>query len=491
MKFYLAIDLKDNGGIFTIGEYSDIKLKTISFGSFINTPYSNDSGTYWDVNHIFSEIKKGIARAVRIFGEDLVSIGITAWGNDFGLLDQDGELLQDPLSHYGQDNRDIHKELHQLIPEKTLFEITACNSTHLTTLCQLLALKTKNPDLIKKAKGFLCIPDIFNYWLTGIQTCDKTMASTTQLYHPNDNTWATQLIEAINIDPDIFPPIKPPGSILGTIQESLQDELGILHNLQVVIPGCHDSACATAAIPNPGGNFAYLCSGTWHILGINIKKAITTEQAMRGGFTNESGVDPSINLLRVTRGHWALEQCQHTWKKEDGEKTSWDDISEMALNGTPFFSVIDITAPCFQQIGNMPEILKTYCKKTEQPIPETREDIARIFMEGMALHRRKTVTDLEPLADQKIYSLLVAGSGARNHTVNIFTANALRRKVVAGPFEAESTGNLIMQMIAMGDVSTVSEGKKLIKNSTISVEYNPTNEHGWDEAYEKMLALAI
>lgn len=489
MKFYLAIDLKDKGGTFTVGEFSDIKLNTIHLGSFKQQPYLEGDIHYWDINYIYDEIKKGIARAVKIFGSDLISIGITTWGNDFGLLDENDELLQDPMSHIGQDNRSVVEQFHSLIPEDTLYEITADCGSDLSSLFQLLGIKKRNPQLLEKAKCFLMIPSIINYWLTGIKTIDKTMASTTQLYYPNANEWSTQLIGAIGLPVDIFPKLTPPGTILGPIQESVRDELGISHELKVVVPGAHDSACTTASIPSLGGNFAYLSSGTWSILGVNIDKPIVSKRALKKGFTNESGVDRSVNLLRVARGHWALEQCRKSWAAEDGQSTSWEDIACMALVGTPFSAVIDITDPCFQKVGNMTEILADYCKRTGQNAPQTREDIARVFMEGMALQRKRTVMDLEPLINQRIYSILVAGSGAQNHALNIFTANALNRRVIAGPFSATAYGNLIMQMIAMGDVSTITEGKKLIKNSIISVEYNATGEDGWDDAYAKLINL--
>jgi rhamnulokinase len=489
MKYYLAVDLKDSIGVLTIGELSTNTINLIDIGTFKNNPVSGPAGLCWDIEYIFSEVKKGISRAFKVFGENFVGIGVTAWGNDFGLLDEDGQLLQNPRCHYEQENDQLVETLSRLIPPEQLYEMTACHNSPISSLYQLLSIKKNQPEILSSAKKLLLIPDIINYRLSGIAASDQTIASTTQLYRPGEKIWATDLIHGLGFPSSIFPDIKPPGTVLGPLKKSLCEELGISHTPLIVLPGGHDSACALAAIPHPGGNFAYLSSGTWSILGTPAKKTITTSAARRGAFTNESGVDNTVNLLRVMRGHWALEQCQATWAKEDGKETSWETIADMALAGNPFRAVVDITDERFNVMGDMPGILRTYCKTTGQKSPETREDICRILMEGMVFTYQKTVEDLEVLTGQRIYSLQVAGSGARNYALNQFTANALNRRVTAGPFRAKAFGNLIMQMIAMGDVSTINEGKKLVKNSMVSIEYSPAGEDGWAAAYEKFLNL--
>ena len=485
-KYYLAVDLTADRGRFIVGELSEGRINLMEIGSFENDPVREDGVLYWDIDRIFEEVKVGIQRALKMFGKNLLSVGVTSWGDDFGLFDRNGKLLQKPLCYFDQDNREWCQIVKETIPPIQLFSQSATHNTHLSSLYQLLAFKSRQPALFGSAQTFLTIPDIINYWLTGVQVADQTNASTTQLYKAKSDTWAVGLIEKLGLPVHIFPEIKPPGTCLGLLKDSLAKELSVSHSLQVVLPGCHDSAATLAAIPNPGGNFAYLSSGTWAILGSVIKKPLITKKAMDWGFTNECGVGGGVNLLRVMHGHWALEQCRDVWALEDGSHLSWEKIADMALDGTPFLAVVDMTDDCFSQVGDMPAILKEYCKKTKQTEPRSREDVVRILMEGLALCYRYTIEQLEELTDQRIYCLHVAGRGALNYALNQFTANALSRRVVAGPFDATAFGSLIMQMISMGEIATIDEGKTIVKNSIFDVVFDPKREEGWDKALTKL-----
>jgi len=484
--YYLAIELKAERCRFVVGSLSGGRINLIEIGAFENDPVRENDVLYWDIEQIFEEVKIGIRRALKMFGENLLSVGVTAWGNDFGLFDGNGNLLQKPLCQYDQDSREWLDLVKETISPIQLFSQSAVHNTHLTSLYQLLALKSRQPEIFRSAQTFLTIPDIINYWLTGKQVADQTNASTTQLYKAKSETWAAGLIEELGLPLDIFREIKPPGTCLGLLKDSLVKELAVSHPLQVVLPGCHDSASALAAIPNPGGNFAYLSSGTWAILGSVVKKPLVTKKAMDWGFTNECGLGGGVNLLRVMHGHWALEQCRDVWALEDGSPLSWEKIADMALGGTPFLAVVDMMDDCFSQVGDMPVFLNEYCKKTKQKEPQCREDVVRVLMEGLALCYRYTTEQLEALTDQRIYCLHVAGNGARNYVLNQFTANALNRRVVAGPFDATAFGNLIMQMISMGEIATMDEGKTIVKNSIFDVVFDPRNEANWDAAYTKL-----
>ena len=488
-KYYLAIDLAVGRSRFVVGELSGNRIHRMELGSFETLPVREEGVLYWDIEQIFEEVKVGICRALKMFGENLLSVGVTAWGDDFGLFDRAGSLLQKPMCYYEQDNREWVRLVKKTISPIQLFSQSAAHNNHLTSLYQLLALKNKQPKMFRSAQTFLTIPDIINYWLTGKQVADQTNASSTQLYKAKSDAWAEGLIEKLGLPVHIFPEIKPPGARLGLLQDSLAEELSISHPLQVVLPGCHDSASALAAIPNPGGNFAYLSSGTWAILGVVIKKPLVTKKAMEWGFTNECGVGNGVNLLRVMIGLWALEQCREVWAKEDGSHLSWETIADMALDGSPFLAVVDMTDDCFSQVGDMPVILNEYCKKTKQAKPQRREDVVRVLMEGLALCYRHTIEQLEELTDQRIYCLHVAGYGARNYALNQFTANALNRRVVAGPFDATAFGSLIMQMISMGEIASVDEGKAIVKNSIMDVVVDPQHEEGWDEAFAKLARI--
>ncbi len=488
-KYYLTIGLEAGRCQFVVGELSGERINLMKIGSFENTPVREEGVLCWDIEQIFEEVKVGIRRALNMFGENLLSVGVTAWGDDFGLFDRDGNLLQKPLCYYEQDNREWVRLVKKKISPIRLFSQSASHNNHLTSLYQLLALKNRCPKIFRSAQTFLTIPDIINYWLTGKQVVDQTSASTTQLYKAKSEMWAVGLIEELGLPVNIFPEIKPPGTRLGLLKDSLVKEFAVSHPLQVVLPGCHDSASALASIPNPGGNFAYLSSGTWSILGSVIKKPLVTKKAMDWGFTNESGVCGGVNLLRVMHGHWALEQCREVWAAEDGSHLSWEKIADMALDGAPFSAIVDMTDDCFSQVGDMPTILNEYCKKTKQVEPQCREDVVRILMEGLALCYRYTIEQLEQLTDQRIYCLHVAGHGARNYALNRFTANALNRRVVVGPYDDTGLGGVIMQMISMGEIATIDEGKAIVKNSIMDVVVDPKGDAGWDEAFTKLAQI--
>jgi len=461
----------------------------LQIGEFRNIPVQVGDMVYWDIENIFAEIKNGIRRARRMFGEHLASIGITSWGNDFGLLGADGNLLQRPICSYDKDHSELVRQVLSVVPKTRLYSTTASHTDGVNSLYQLLSIAQQQPDLMAAAKTFLTIPDILNYWLTGIIAADQTNASTTQMFNPGRGEWARELIQELGLSPDIFPEVKIAGSSLGPLKPDLAKELGLTHAVQVIMPGCHDTACTLAAIPHEGHNSAYLSSGSWSILGVVIRKPLVSQDAMDWDFTNECGVGGAINLLRVMRGHWALDQCRETWAKADGRMYSWENISDMALEGDPFKAVVDITNPCFCGTGNMPEILQDYCRRTGQAVPERRNDMIRIFIEGMALSFRQTVERLETLTGQRIFCLYVAGCGALDYALNMMTANALNRRVVAGPYAPTALGNLMMQMIVGGSISTLSEGKKIIKNMIISSTYDPSGQEGWDGAAKQLNML--
>lgn len=488
-KYYLAVDLKIDSGEFLLGACSSGRINTVSIGSFPISPINENGALVWDIEAIFEEVKKGICRAQRMVGSSLVSVGITSWGNDFGLLGEDGVLLQKPLCYEDQDNSSLVESVTERIPPVRMYSVTASNNSDISSLYQLLALKKKHKDILDRAHTFLMIPDILNYWLTGVAVSDQTMASTTQLYNPTTKTWAESLMESLELPVRIFPELKPAGTNLGPVKAELATELGISSELNVILPGCHDTACALACIPDDGGNFAYLCAESWSILGSVIKRPVVSHNAMTGHFSNECGVGGTINLLSVMRGQWALEQCRDVWAKEDGRKYSWEEIADLALEGEPFRSVIDLRDARFSVIGDMPEILRNYCEATGQKIPANRSDCLRILMEGLALNYRRVIGQLERLTGQRIFCLYVVGKAALNSTMNMLIANALNRRVIAGSDKPISVGNLMVQMIHDGAISTLSEGRKIVKESVLNLIYDPAGQEGWDEAAQKLELL--
>lgn len=488
-KYYLAIDLGDTAGKFTAGEIIGEHINTFDLGSFKIHPITENGKLFWDLEAIYKNIKEGVSRAVSIFKEDLVSMGISSWGTDFGLLGQDGKLLQNPLCYYEQRHPNLASALDVLISPFELYRRIGSRPALCSSLYQLLAIKKNDPELLASTDTLLSISDLINYRLTGIKAMDRTMAANTDLYKANDPAWQKELIETLGLPLNIFPEIKLPGTVLGSIQNSVKEELGISHSLKIVLPGCHDSACAIASIPNDGRNYALMYSGSWSSLGTVVRDPIVTFLAMDKKFENQCNTHGRTNLLRVTRTIWIVTQCQIAWAEDDGYELDFYTLSDMARQGTPFVAVIDILDPIFGVAENMPKRVQDYCRKTGQRIPQTREDILRVLIEGIALWYRKTIEELEELTGERIYCMSVAGGGSSVFTLNQFAANATGRRVMAGPVKAKAYGNLIMQMIAMGDISTIVEAKRFVKNSIMQICHDPDGTAGWDDAYRKLKQL--
>ena len=488
-KYYLAIDLKNTYGSFTLSEFSPTCLNLTSLGVFPIEPIREDGRLCWDMGSIFKEIKAGITRATMACGSQLVSVGITSWGTDFGLLDGNGSLLQNPLCYYEQQQAEICSSFQAMVPGETLYKMIGVIPSSKSSLYQLIALKKDQPEVVDAAKMYLPIPSILNYWLTGISAADRTIACNDDMYLPNAPTWEENLIAAIGVSPDIFPPIKIPGTVLGPIQDSLKEELRLEGEVKVILPGSLDSACALSAIPNDGSNMAFAYAGTVASVGGVVRKPILTTKAMKKGFKNASSSSGGINFIRCARCIGLLDECRKVWGKEDGVMIPEEGISEMGFKGKPFSAVLNILDPVFAFAEDIPSVVLDCCRKTGQAEPETREDIVRLLMEGIALWYRQVITSLEELSGERIYCLHIAGGGAYTHQLNRLVANALNRRVLAGPQKAKAFGNLMMQMIAMGDVSTIVEGKDMVKKSFVEIIYDPVGEDGWDQALGKLKTL--
>ncbi|MDH3981398.1 MAG: FGGY family carbohydrate kinase [Kiritimatiellaceae bacterium] len=488
-KYYLAIDLKNTSGSFTLSEFSPTCLNLTSLGEFPIEPVRQNGRLCWDMESIFKEIKAGITRATMACGSQLVSVGITSWGTDFGLLDENGKLVQNPLCYYEQQQSEICSSFKKLVPAETLYRMIGVIPGNLSSLYELIALKKAQPEVIEAAKMYLPIPCILNYWLTGIAAADRTIASNHDMYLANAPTWEKTLITSMGLPPDIFPPIRIPGTVLGPIQDSLKEELRLQGDVKVILPGALDSACALSSIPSEGGNTAFAYAGTWSTIGSVVRKPLLTTQAMKSGFKNNSSSSGGINMVRCTPCIGLLDECRKMWGKEDGAAIPSEELSEMAFNGKPFSAVIDIRDSIFLESNNIPSAVLDYCRKTQQAEPESREDIVRLLMEGIALWYRQVITSLEELSGERIYCLHIAGGGAYMHMLNRLVANALNRRVLAGPKLAKSFGNVMMQMIAMGDVSSLVEGKDIVRKSFLEIVFDPVGEDGWDQALGKLEML--
>jgi rhamnulokinase len=329
------------------------------------------------------------------------------------------------------------------------------------------------------------MPDLLNYWLTGQKVSERTIASTSQALDPHRPAWATGLLERLGIPTHYLPPIVEAGTVLGGLLPAVIEETGA-QGVQIVAPGSHDTASAVAAVPAESVDYAYLSSGTWSLMGVEIPQPIINETALAFNVTNEGGVCDTIRLLKNIAGLWIIQECRRTWAAE-GQSLSWDDIVQHAAAAQPFIAQIDVDAHDFLAPGDMPARIREYCRRTGQAVPEGIGQIVRVVYESLALKYHHVLEMMETLVGHRIGVLHIVGGGAQNKLLNQLTADAIGRPVVAGPFEATAVGNLLMQMLATGAVGSLAEGRALVRCSFSTETYDPKDADAWDKADAKSL----
>ena len=481
----LAFDLGAESGRAMLGQFNGERLRLSEAHRFPNGPVRLPDGLHWDALRLWTEIKRGLALAVQEHGADLASVGLDTWGVDFGLLDRDGALISNPY-HYRDSRTDgMLDEAFRRVPREQIFEHTGIQFMQINSLYQLLSMVIDRSPALDIAESFLTMPDLFNYWLTGRKFCEFSNATTTQCYDPRKGDWARPLLERLGIPTHIFPEIVPPGTILGELLPRVADEVG-MDGLRVVAPACHDTGCAVAAVPAAGSNFVYISSGTWSLMGAELLEPIINEQSLASNFTNEGGVGGTFRFLKNIAGLWLLQECRRTWARQ-GEKLSYDDLTQMATEADPLQSIVDSDYGEFLRPGDMPARIRTFCQMTDQPVPQSKGAVVRCALESLALKYRWGLERLEEILGHRLEPIHIVGGGAQNHLLNQFTADATGRQVVTGPVEATATGNIITQAMALGHIASLEEGRQVVRNSFDVVTYEPTSQSKWEEAYARFL----
>jgi rhamnulokinase len=492
---FLAFDLGAESGRVVLGQFDGERLRLSEVHRFPNGPVRLPDGLHWDVLRLWTEIKRGLALAVQKHGADLTSVGLDTWGVDFGLLDRDGALVSNPY-HYRDSRTDgMIEEAFRRVPRTEIFEQTGIQFMQLNSLYQLLAMVVGRLPALDIAETFLTMPDLFNYWLTGRKVCEFSIATTTQCYDPRKGDWATSLLERLGIPTHIFPDIVPPGAVLGQLLPAVAEEacpepsrrVGV-SDLPVIAPACHDTGCAVAAVPAEGADFAYISSGTWSLMGAELLEPIINEQSLVLDFTNEGGVGGTFRFLKNIAGLWLVQECRRTWARQ-GEELSYDELTQMAAQATPLQSVVDPDYPDFLKPGDMPVRIRGFCEMTDQPVPQSKGAVVRCALESLALKYRWVLERLEEILGHRLEPIHIVGGGTQNHLLNQFAADATGRQVVTGPIEATAAGNVITQMMALGHIASLEEGRQVVRNSFDVISYEPGGGSEWDEAYGRLLAI--
>ncbi|ODS52104.1 MAG: hypothetical protein ABS36_18285 [Acidobacteria bacterium SCN 69-37] len=475
MPRFLALDLGAESGRAIVGHLSNGRLTLEPVHRFANVPARIDGTLRWDVDALWTEVRRGLARA----DAPLASLGVDTWGCDFALLDDEGQLVEPPW-HYRDHRTDgVMDRVLARLGRDRIYQRTGVQFLPFNTLFQLAAALDAAPSALDRASSFVTMPDLLNYWLTGRIACEYTNATTTQCVDAHARTWAIDLIDALGIPTSIFGPIVEPGTILGRIQAAVGSHAGI----PVVAPACHDTGSAVAAVA-AADHTAFLSSGTWSLLGVEMPAPVITPDGAALNVTNEGGVCGTTRLLKNIGGLWLLQACRRDWAA-DGLTLSYEDLAAAAATTTPFGAIIDPDDAAFLSPVRMTTAIAAYCHSTGQAPPATPAAFARTIFESLALKYRLVVEGLESVTGLSIRTIRVIGGGAQNALLNQLTADASSREVVAGPVEATALGNIAVQMLATGHVATLADARAIIDRSFPAGRFHPIDTDRWERHYRR------
>jgi len=481
----LTFDYGATSGRAILGEYENGRLTTTEIHRFQNNPVEINGHLYWDVLRLFHECKQGLIKAAIAGHKDIDAIGIDTWGVDFGLLDENDMLIGNPFNYRDCLTDHEMERLDKVFPLKEIYDHSGIQLIKFNTLFQLTALKDQYPELLKRAKRMLFMPDLLNYFLTGNLSAEYSIASTSSMLDIRTHDWDYELLKKLGIDPSILPPITPPGRKLGKLLPKITEETGI--SCEVISICGHDTGSAYLAVPmEKGESCACLSCGTWSLLGSELDHPVVSEEGFSYNYSNEGGYDFTTRYLKNIMGLWIYGEVKREFERREGD-VDYDTLNRETLAAPAHMSYIDPDDDSFMAPGRMVEKIQEYCQKTGQKVPKTRGEVLRVAQESLALKYRYAIDRLEKLLGKKLDTLRVVGGGCNNKTLMRFTANALGRPVICGPIEATAIGNMTAQLLSLGEFTDRWEARRVIGAAFEQVTYLP--EEDWEEAYKKFEAI--
>ena len=485
---FVAADLGASSGRLMVGRWNGRSFSLDELHRFSNSGVSVAGSLYWDALGIWSQIQAGLSRYRSRFDDPPQGIGVDAWGVDYALLDRHGRLIGNP-HHYRDSRTDgMPAVVFERIPDRDLFAETGVQTMQINTLFQLFSmLQAGNPQL-QFAENLLMIPDMYLYFLCGEKRIEYSEATTTQMYSHSRKDWARELLSSIGIPVPILSPVVQPGTVLAPVRADLLSSAGFNKSFPAIAVATHDTASAVAAIPNMDAHSAFISSGTWSLMGVQVMEPNTSEDARRLQFTNEGSADGAVLLLRNITGLWIIQECLRHWEKEN-RRYSWNDITLAASESKPLQRLFDPTAREFQTPPDMPQAIRTYCRDTQQSVPETIGEIARCSFESLSLKYRSVLQSLEQLTRRHLGVLRVVGGGALNVFLCQLIADACDRLVVCGPVEASALGNVMLQAVATDHLPDATAGRVAIAESVECIALAPRHSDAWEDAYVRFRSI--
>jgi rhamnulokinase len=478
-KPYLAFDLGAESGRAVLAHLHSGVLTTEEVHRFANEPVEYGASLHWDAPRLWLEVRKALAGLEKL---ELSGIGVDAWGVDYALLGECGELLQNPFHYRDGRTHGVMEEVFRRVPREEVYSATGIQLMPINTLYQLFAAKRDTPGLLRAAKRLVTIPDLFHYWLTGKAVCEFTNATTTQLVNPVTRTWATGLMDRLELPSFLPAPIVEPGSIIGPLLPGIA-RTSSLSGTPVIAPASHDTGSAVAAISARDGT-AFLSSGTWSLLGTELDAPVISALALRLNFTNEGGVAGTIRLLKNLVGLWLLQCCRKSWTGQ-GQVYDYSELMELADREPSFYCLVDPDHESFQRPDNMLTAIDQFCARTHQPSPCRPGAYVRAILESLALKYRVVIGNLEQVSGQRITQIRVIGGGSKNCLLNQFTADATGRRVLAGPAEATALGNVAIQILATGGAASLREVRAIVDRSFPTEIFEPLETDEWEAQTER------
>jgi len=483
---FLAFDLGATSGRSILATLSDGKIDFKELTRFPNAILPINGKSYWNIFGLYESLKEGLNAAAALKVK-IDSIGIDTWGVDFAYIAKDGSFLGCPRAYRDPYTEGMPEEFFKLVSRKEVYDLTGIQIMNFNSLYQLFAAKREGGSAIEVADKILFMPDALSYMLTGKMVCEYTIASTSQILNPRTKKFDEKLLRTAGVYPSIMPEIINPGVVIGPLTDELAKDSG-LGKVPVVAVAGHDTGSAIAAIPAENERFAYLSSGTWSLMGIEVIDPIITDSSFEMNFTNEGGVDGTTRFLKNITGMWLLEQCRKEWEKE-GASYTYPNIVELASATEGFKFFVDTDHPSFANPPSMTKAIIDYCTRTGQSVPHNHSQFIRCIFDSLALKYRDVLGKLQTVAPFQIEKLHIIGGGAQNKLLNQFTANAIGLPVVAGPSEATAIGNVMMQAKALGVVADLADMRKVIRNSVTPSIFLPQDANTWEMAYKKYISV--
>jgi rhamnulokinase len=489
-RVYLAIDLGAESGRVVAGLWDGKTIRLEEIHRFPNGPVYLGDSLRWDVVRLWAEIQNGLTLAGKKYGKSIVSVGADTWGVDYVLLSDRDEMLGQPYAYRDARTNGMMEKAFKKVPRKEIFAQTGLQFMQFNTLFQLLAQKQANPGMLETADVLLMMPDFIHWALCGSRVVEFTDGSTTQCMNPLTRTWATGLLKKFELPTHIFPKVVPPGTKLGALRPGLAERTG-LRKVNVVAPPTHDTASAVAGVPtaNTGkANWAYISSGTWSLMGVEVKQASLSARTLELNLTNEGGLDGTYRLLKNIMGLWLVQQCKRSFGAR-GRTYEYAELARMAGKAPALRSIIDPDDARFLNPPDMPRAIQDFCCESRQPVPKTEGALVRCAYESLALRYREVLGGLEELTGNRIEVIHIVGGGSQSRILNQFTADACQRPVVTGPIEATGLGNLLVQVRTSGELSSLAEMREVIRKSSEVATFQPGKPAAWEDASARFTGL--